>query len=329
MTGGTVSTPRTITPTGVEPDIFYPSHEAVDFYHHYKEDIALFGEMGFKCYRMSINWARLFPRGDEEKPNPEGVAFYRSVFEECRKHGIEPMVTLSHYELPLALSHEYGGWSNRKLIDFFVNYAKTCFTEYKGLVRYWLTFNEVNCAMMGGFGNIMDLGILPDHDWDVNFADCPWDDSQRRYEGLHNQFVASAKAVLAAHEIDPENKVGCMIAGSANYAYTCNPDDVLAAHDAMDRSNFYCGDVQVRGSYPCWAPELWKKEGVDLSALAKKDADILKAGTVDFYSFSYYMSSTTSTEKTAGEGGNIFGGAGNPYLKKSDWGWAIDPEGLR
>ena len=329
MTGGTVSTPRTVTPAGVKPGVFYPSHEAVDFYHHYKEDIALFGEMGFKCYRMSINWARLFPRGDEEKPNPEGVAFYKSVFEECRKHGIEPMVTLSHYELPLALSHEYGGWANRKLIDFFVNYAKTCFTEYKGLVRYWLTFNEINCAMMGGFGNIMGLGILPDHDWDVNFADCPWDDPQKRYEGLHNQFVASAKAVLAAHEIDSENKVGCMIAGSANYAYTCNPDDVLAAHDAMDRSNFYCGDVQVRGSYPCWAPELWKKEGVDLSALAKKDADILKAGTVDFYAFSYYMSSTTSTEKTAKEGGNIFGGAGNPYLKKSDWGWAIDPEGLR
>ena len=285
--------------------------------------------MGFKCYRMSINWARLFPRGDEEKPNPEGVAFYKSVFEECRKYGIEPMVTLSHYELPLALSHEYGGWSNRKLTDFFVNYAKTCFTEYKGLVRYWLTFNEIDCAMMGGFGNIMGLGILPDHDWDVNFADCPWDDPQRRYEGLHNQFVASAKAVLAAHEIDSENKVGCMIAGSANYPYSCNPDDVLAAHDAMDKSNFYCGDVQVRGAYPCWAPELWKKEGVDLSALAKKDADILKAGTVDFYSFSYYMSSTTSVEKSAKEGGNIFGGAGNPYLKKSDWGWAIDPEGLR
>ena len=329
MTGGTVSTPRTITPAGVKPGVFYPSHEAVDFFHHYKEDIALFGEMGFKCYRMSINWARLFPRGDEEKPNPEGVAFYKSVFEECRKYGIEPMVTLSHYELPLALSHEYGGWSNRKLTDFFVNYAKTCFTEYKGLVRYWLTFNEIDCAMMGGFGNIMGLGILPDHDWDVNFADCPWDDPQRRYEGLHNQFVASAKAVLAAHEIDSENKVGCMIAGSANYPYSCNPDDVLAAHDAMDKSNFYCGDVQVRGAYPCWAPELWKKEGVDLSALAKKDADILKAGTVDFYSFSYYMSSTTSVEKSAKEGGNIFGGAGNPYLKKSDWGWAIDPEGLR
>ena len=329
MTGGTVSTPRTITPAGVKPGVFYPSHEAVDFFHHYKEDIALFGEMGFKCYRMSINWARLFPRGDEEKPNPEGVAFYKSVFEECRKYGIEPMVTLSHYELPLALSHEYGGWSNRKLTDFFVNYAKTCFTEYKGLVRYWLTFNEIDCAMMGGFGNIMGLGILPDHDWDVNFADCPWDDPQRRYEGLHNQFVASAKAVLAAHEIDSENKVGCMIAGSANYPYSCNPDDVLAAHDAMDKSNFYCGDVQVRGAYPCWAPELWKKEGVDLSVLAKKDADILKAGTVDFYSFSYYMSSTTSVEKSAKEGGNIFGGAGNPYLKKSDWGWAIDPEGLR
>ena len=329
ITGGTVSTPRRITPAGPEEGVFYPSHESVDFYHHYKEDIALFGEMGFKCYRMSINWARLFPKGDEEKPNPEGVAFYRSVFEECHKYGIEPMVTLSHYELPLALSHNYGGWANRKLIDFFVNYAKTCFTEYKGLVHYWLTFNEINCAMMGGFGNIMGLGILPDHDWDMDFMHCDWDDPQKRFEGLHNQFVASAKAVICAHEIDPENKVGNMIAGNATYPYSCNPDDVLGANDVMRENNFYCGDVQVRGAYPAWAPALWAREGVDLADLAKQDADILKAGTVDFYSFSYYMSATYSAEKTASGEGNIFGGAGNPYLKKSDWGWAIDPKGLR
>ena len=267
--------------------------------------------------------------GNEEEPNEAGLSFYEDMFKTMREHGIEPLVTLHHYDMPLYLSDHYQGWYDRRLVDLFARFARVCFERYKGLVKYWITFNEIDCAMMGGFGNIMGLGILPDHDWDVNFADCPWDDPQRRYEGLHNQFVASAKAVLAAHEIDSENKVGCMIAGSANYPYSCNPDDVLAAHDAMDKSNFYCGDVQVRGAYPCWAPELWKKEGVDLSVLAKKDADILKAGTVDFYSFSYYMSSTTSVEKSAKEGGNIFGGAGNPYLKKSDWGWAIDPEGLR
>ena len=328
FTGGTKDKPRTIT-VDIEPDVLYPNHDGIDFYHHYEEDIALFAEMGFNMFRMSISWSRIFPNGDDEQPNELGLAFYDKVFDCCRVHGIEPLVTLSHYEMPYHLVEKYNGWASRELIGFFEKYCQTVFDRYHDKVRYWLTFNEIDCAMMGGFGNIMGLGILPDHDWDVNFADCPWDDPQRRYEGLHNQFVASAKAVLAAHEIDSENKVGCMIAGSANYPYSCNPDDVLAAHDAMDKSNFYCGDVQVRGAYPCWAPELWKKEGVDLSVLAKKDADILKAGTVDFYSFSYYMSSTTSVEKSAKEGGNIFGGAGNPYLKKSDWGWAIDPEGLR
>ena len=330
MMGGTVGTPRRITPNGVEEGCYYPSHEATDFYHHYKEDIALFGEMGFKCYRMSINWSRLFPEGDEDEPNPAGVEFYRHVFEECRLHGIEPMVTLSHYELPLGLAKKYGGWSNRKLVGFFLTYARTCFTEYRGLVRYWLTFNEINCAMTPGFGNIMGLGILPDHDWDMSFGSCDWDDPQRRLEGLHNQLVASARAVVLAHTIDPENKVGNMIAGQACYPYSCDPDDVLLAQRQVDASNFYCGDVQCRGAYPCWAPSLWRQLGVDLTRQAEMDAEVLKAGTVDFYSFSYYMSSTASAHPEAAEaGGNVFGGMGNPYLEKSDWGWAIDPKGLR
>lgn len=330
MTGGTVDTPRLVTPAGVKPGVYYPSHTAIDFYHHYAEDIDLFGEMGFKCFRLSVQWSRIYPHGDDEQPCQAGIDYYRRIFERCHANGIEPLVTISHYEFPLSLSHRYGGWSNRKVIDLFLRFCTTLFTEYKGLVRYWLTFNEINCAMMGGFGNVMGLGILPPDDWYSTFSDCPWDDPQRRFEGLHNQFVASARTVVLAHEIDPDNKVGCMIAGSANYPYSCKPDDVLAAQDGMNTNNFYCGDVQVRGAYPVWAKTLWEKNGVDLSAQAAADAEILAAGTVDFYSFSYYMSSTTVTDETGEEsGGNLFGGAGNPYLKKSDWGWAIDPKGLR
>ena len=329
MTGGTVSEPRHIT-DGILPGRHYPSHEAVDMYHHYLDDIKLFGEMGFKCYRMSINWSRIFPMGDEAEPNQAGVEFYRRVFEACREQGIEPMVTLSHYELPYGLSKNYGGWKNPALIEFYLNYARTVMTEYRGLVKYWLTFNEINCLLMGGFGGVMGGGMVPEglEDVPMTFGACDWDDPQVRFDALHNQFLASAKCVVMAHEIDPENKVGCMIAGNATYPRTCNPADVLKAQREQREHNFYCGDVQVRGAYPSWAPSLWKREGVKIE-VSDEDAATLKAGTVDFYSFSYYMSATASADPKASEGGNIFGGAGNPYLEKSDWGWAIDPEGLK
>ena len=332
--GGTVDTPRLITPAGVRPGAYYPSHEAIDFYHHYEEDIDLFGEMGFKCFRLSTQWSRIFPNGDDEKPCQAGIDFYRNVFERCKKNGIEPLVTISHYEFPLALSHKYGGWDNPKVIDLWLRYAKFCFTEYKGLCKYWLTFNEINCAMFGAFGSVYGLGILPADDWAMTFTGADWDDPQRRFEGLHNQFVASAKAVKLAHEIDPECKVGCMIAGNATYPRTCKPADVQLATEVMRENNFYCGDVQVRGAYPVWAEhQIWERDGVDVARmkeLAARDAEVLKAGTVDFYSFSYYMSATAATEDTGeASGGNIFGGAGNPYIKASDWGWPIDPAGLR
>ena len=329
MTGGTKTEPRHIT-DGILPGYHYPSHEAVDMYHHYLDDIKLFAEMGFKCYRMSINWSRVFPNGDEAEPNSAGIEFYRQVFQACQDNGIEPMVTLSHYELPYGLSKNYGGWKNPKLIEFYLNYARTVMTAYKGLVKYWLTFNEINCLLMGGFGGVMGGGMLPEGRKDVamTFGACDWDDPQARFDALHNQFLASAKCVVMAHEIDPENKVGCMIAGNATYPHTCNPADVLAAQRAQRESNFYCGDVQVRGAYPAWAPSVWARAGVTVE-VSDEDAATLKAGTVDFYSFSYYMSSTASADPKALEGGNIFGGAGNPYLEKSDWGWAIDPQGLK
>ena len=331
--GGAVDKPRFITPGGVKAGEYYPSHEAIDFYHHFEEDIDLFGEMGFKCFRLSTQWSRIFPNGDDVEPNQAGIDFYRKVFEACRRNGIEPLVTISHYEFPLALSHKYGGWDNPKIIDLWVRFCELLFTEYKDLVHYWLTFNEINCGCIPGMGDVMGVGILPDHDCEMAFGACDWDDPKRRLTGLHNQFVASAKVVQLAHKINPENKVGCMIAGNTNYPRTCNPDDVIAGMEADREFNFYCGDVQCRGAYPVWAPVLWEKQGVDADymwSLAKRDAEVLKAGTVDFYSFSYYQSNTVSVDPEMKKGkGNLFGGVANPYLKASDWGWTVDPKGLR
>ena len=331
--GGTVDKPRYITPAGVKENTYYPSHEAIDFYHHWKEDIDLFAEMGFKCFRLSVQWSRFYPNGDDEEPLQAGIDFYKNIFIHCKEKGIEPLVTISHYEFPLALSHKYGGWDNEKVIDLYVRFCETLFTEYKGLVRYWLTFNEINCGTIAGMGDVMGLGILPPDDCEMAFGAADWDVPQRRMVGLHNQFVASAKAVQLAHEIDPENKVGCMIAGNCNYPYSCNPDDVLAALDADRVFNFYCGDVQVRGAYSAWAPSYWDSIGVDvdyMKGLAERDANVLKAGTVDFYSFSYYQSNTVSTDPEMKKGkGNLFGGVPNPYLEASDWGWTVDPKGLR
>ncbi|MBR3160552.1 MAG: family 1 glycosylhydrolase [Atopobiaceae bacterium] len=333
--GGDVSTPRLVTPAGVKAGEYYPSHEGIDFYHHFEEDIDLFGEMGFKCFRLSIQMSRIFPNGDDAVPCQAGIDFYRKVFERCKKNGIEPLVTLSHYEFPLALSHKYGGWDNDKVIDLWVRYADLCFREYKGLVKYWLTFNEINCAMTPGFGDIYGLGILPPDDYALSFGGPlpEWVDINRTFHGLHNQFVASAKAVMIAHAIDSENMVGCMIAGNATYPFTCDPADVIKAQKATRENNFYCGDVHVRGAYPAWAKALWIERGVDVQMmedLYARDMETLLSGVVDFYSFSYYMSGATTTHEDAAKAaGNVFTGVKNPYLEASDWGWQIDPQGLR
>ena len=325
--GGTVSTPR-LWDKEIDESIYYPSHEATDFYHHYKEDIALYGEMGFKCYRMSINWARIYPTGMEETPNQKGLDFYHNVFAECKKYNIEPLVTISHYELPWGLSEKYNGWAGREVIDCYVRYAKTLFTEFKDEVTLWLTFNEINIGA-NSFGRIMSLGMQGDDHapmFKMNETD---EEKSERFTALHHQFVASALAVQAGHEINPENKIGCMIAGSMTYPFTCNPLDVKDAQNKMNMSNWFCGDVQVRGHYPYYAKRFFKDNNIVVK-MEEGDEDILKKGTVDFYSFSYYMSSCASVDPDAlKSAGNMFTGIKNPYLKASDWGWQIDPEGLR
>ncbi len=295
----------------------YPKRWGSDFYHRYKEDIALFAEMGFKTFRLSIAWSRIFPKGDELEPNEEGLAFYDAVFNELNKYGIEPLVTLSHYEFPLHLALEYGGWKNRKVIEFFVRYAETVFKRYQGKVKYWLTFNEINILGMVGY---LSGGLL--------FEDGK-NDLEAMYQAVHHQFIASSLATKAAHEIDPENKVGCMLARMENYAATCNPDDVLAALK-KDQENLFYTDVQVRGAYPSYMKRFFKENNIQV-VFAPGDEAILKQYPVDFMSFSYYMTSITRAlpDKDKATAGNLILGEANPYLEASDWGWQIDPVGLR
>lgn len=295
----------------------YPKRWGSDFYHRYKEDIALFAEMGFKTFRLSIAWSRIFPKGDELEPNEEGLAFYDAVFDELNKYGIEPLVTLSHYEFPLHLALEYGGWKNRKVIEFFVRYAETVFKRYQGKVKYWLTFNEINILGMVGY---LSGGLL--------FEDGK-NDLEAMYQAVHHQFIASSLATKAAHEIDPENKVGCMLARMENYAATCNPDDVLATLK-KDQENLFYTDVQVRGAYPSYMKRFFKENNIQV-VFEPGDEAILKQYPVDFMSFSYYMTSITRAlpDKDKATAGNLILGEANPYLEASDWGWQIDPVGLR
>lgn len=297
---------------------FFPSHEAIDFYHRYKEDIALFGEMGFKVFRTSINWSRIFPNGDETTPNEKGLAFYDALFDECRKFGIEPLVTISHYELPLGLTKKYNGWVSRELIPLFDRYVRTLFERYKGKVKYWLTFNEINATTLFG-APFLGAGVI---------IDDPANNQSAVYQAAHNQLVASALAVKACREIIPGAQIGNMIAAMLIYPYSCRPEDVWLK-TARERETYFYSDVQARGCYPNYMERFFVKQGIELDR-RPDDARILREGIVDFISFSYYMSMTASSdpELTKTEG-NLFGSVKNPYLESSEWGWQIDPLGLR
>lgn len=303
----------------LEPDAehFYPAMQAIDFYHHYKEDIALFAEMGFKVFRMSIAWTRIFPKGDEAKPNEAGLQFYEDVFQECRKYGIEPLVTITHFDCPIHLIQAYGGWKNPKLIECYKNLVTVLFTRYKGLVKYWLTFNEINMILhlpFMGAGLVFEKGE---------------NETESKYIAAHHELVASAWATKIAHEIDPENKVGCMLAAGQYYPYSCNPADVWKGM-CEDRNNYFFIDVQARGEYPCYAKTFFRREGIQIPITPEQEK-ILKENTVDFVSFSYYSSRCASTDPTLAphEGNAAFASVTNPYLESSQWGWQIDPLGLR
>lgn len=324
-TGGKFGQSKRITPV-MEDGTFYPSHQAIEHYDRFREDIALFAEMGFKCYRFSIAWTRIFPNGDETEPNEAGLRHYEEVIDECLKYGMEPLITISHYEVPFGLTKKCNAWVGREMIDYFLNYCCAIFTRYKGKVKYWLTFNEINSASEP-IGALLNQGILNDLEHPTDFMNQP-DIPQQRYQGLHHMFVASALAVKMAHEIDPNYRVGNMMIYSASYPLTCNPDDVLACQQYNQRYNYYCTDVQARGSYPAYAKRMLENMGVTLD-IQPGDAEILKEGTVDFITFSYYMSACQTAQDIETGEGNLLGGVRNPYLNASDWGWQIDPKGLR
>ena len=294
----------------------YPAAEAVDFYHRFREDIRLFGEMGFKVYRMSIAWTRIFPNGDEETPREEGLRFYEDVFKECQKYGIQPLVTISHFDCPVYLIEQYGGWRNRKMIDFYLRLCQTLFTRYKNYVTNWLTFNEINMILHAPF---MGAGLCFEEGED---------EEKVKYQAAHHELVASALATKLAHEVNPENKVGCMFAAGSAYPYSCKPEDVWEALQT-DQENYFFVDVQARGYYPSYAVKRLERKGV-FPQMQPEDQEILRRYPVDFISFSYYNSRciAASEEQEKAEG-NLFQSAKNPYLKFSDWGWPIDPLGLR
>lgn len=300
-----------------EEGYFYPAKESIDFYHHYKEDIALFAEMGFKTYRMSIGWTRIFPKGDELEPNEAGLQFYENVFKECRKYGIEPLVTITHFDFPMHLIEEYGGWRNRKVIKFYERLCQVIFNRYKGLVKYWLTFNEINMILHAPF---MGAGL---------YFEEGENQEEVKYQAAHHELVASAIATKIAHEVDPENKVGCMLAAGQYYPNTCHPDDYWAAMKE-DRENYFFIDVQARGQYPNYAKKKFEREHLNIK-MTEEDLTLLKENTVDFISFSYYSSRVASGDPKVNEQteGNIFASIKNPYLPASEWGWQIDPLGLR
>ena len=297
MTGGSNKVARRIT-DGVVPGENYPNHKGIDFFHTYKGDVKLFAELGFKCFRTSISWSRIFPKGDETEPNEKGLQFYDDLFDELLKYGIEPVITLSHFEMPYYLTQEYGGWTNRKLVDFFVRYALCVMERYKNKVKYWMTFNEINNQSNTA------VDIFGWTNSGIRFSQFE-NPKKALYQAAHNEMVASAIVVKKGHEINPDFKIGCMLGFVPFYPYSCDPEDIMQAVEAM-HERYVFSDVMCRGHYGAYA--------------------------VDYIGFSYYMTNTVKA-KVEKAGAMIVGGNAhsvpNPYVKVSDWGWAIDPVGLR
>ncbi|HBF9289676.1 TPA: 6-phospho-beta-glucosidase [Clostridioides difficile] len=323
MTAGTHTISRKIT-DGVIEGLNYPNHEAINFYENYKEDIRLFAEMGYKCFRTSIAWTRIFPKGDESTPNEDGLKFYDDLFDELLKYNIEPVITLSHFEMPYHLVKNYGGWRNRKLIDFFVNFCEVVMNRYKDKVKYWMTFNEINNQSIttNPIYAFTNSGIIYEEQEDKE---------EVMYQAVHYEFVASAKVVKIGHEINPEFKIGCMVAAMPSYPYSCNPEDMIKFVES-NREQLMFTDVHVRGHYPRHTLKLWERKNYNLD-ITEEDKKILKEGIVDFIGCSYYLTTVVTADKTMKTTGNDSVGKAdvveNPYLKISDWGWNIDPVGLR
>ncbi|MBR0283174.1 MAG: family 1 glycosylhydrolase [Oscillibacter sp.] len=313
-----VSLERIREAQSTEDTTYYPKRRGIDFYHRYKEDLALFAEMGFKVFRLSVAWSRIFPTGEEEQPNEEGLAFYEDVFKEMKRLNIEPLVTLSHYEMPLSLALKYNGWTDRRVIGLFVKFCRVCFERFGKYVKYWLNFNEVDSIIRHSF---ITAGIIPELCGERGELACC-------YQAAHHQFVAGAMATRLLRELVPGAQMGLMLTKLTTYPRTCAPEDV-AATQKKNLENYFYADVQVFGEYPRLMFRDLEKRGLT-PVMETGDLELIRENTVDFVSFSYYMTMTESVDPNAERTpGNTVLGVKNPYLPTSDWGWQIDPVGFR
>lgn len=318
ITAGTNIKPRQLTFSETKAYEYYPSRKASNHYNHYKEDIKLLAEMGFKMYRMSISWSRIYPNGDDITPNQKGIAFYYSIFKELKKYNIEPLVTLNHFDLPAHLAEKYNGFLNRECIAEFEKFCRTVFTEFNGLVKYWLTINEINCCINSPIGKTM-FGTFSKNDEVLIDGGCDDIEMTENFQVLHHLLLASAKAVIIGHSINPKNKIGCMIAGNLCYPRTCHPSDVWLSMKNNLYENCLCSDVMINGCYPCYTDRVLQQKKAKPFIQTVEDAGVLKKGIVDFYSFSYYSSGCLSNqaEFTNEVSGNWMHAIDNPYLQKS------------
>lgn len=321
VTNGTHKIPRKICKE-IEQGKIYPSHTGIDFYHRYKEDIALFAEMGFRALRISVDWSRIYPNGDDIKPNEKGLEFYHNVIDELIKHNIEPIITLYHFEMPIQIVKKYGSWTNRKTIDLYLNYCKTLFTAFKGKVHYWVTFNEMNH---------IDPQTEASDIFTYMIAGLKYSEMENKKQTLaeigYHMTLASVKAVILAHEIDSKNQVGCVFGLQPVYPINCNPINIMNAFQEMER-DFYQMDAMCCGKFPNYKLNEYKKAGIQLN-ITQGDKEAFEKGILDFVGLNYYFSSVAHFEENQTSEETLFGGIQNPYLEKSKWGWAIDPIGLR
>ena len=329
ITSGSLNNERRFTPE-ISDEHYYPSHDGVKFYDYALDDIETFASLGLKSFRLSISWARIFPNGNEETPNQLGLDHYLKIFKLCKEHKIEPIVTLSHFDTPWFITKNYNGFYSRETIQMFLNYAETVMNYYKGYVKYWLPFNEINFGVLQ-MGAYKSLGMIDPEiangTKNANYSELKVPLS-KQIVALHHQFIASALTVKLAHKIDPNNKVGCMIGYITQYPLTSHPKDILKAQEIDRILNKFASDVSVRGEYPSYIQNWFHENNIELE-ITQEDAEILKAGTVDFYAFSYYMSNcATFRSDVEVVHGNLMGGVKNEYLETTDWGWQLDPQGL-
>lgn len=318
---GAYGRPRKIY-SKLEKNVLYPSHYGIDFYHHYKEDIALFAEMGFKALRISIDWSRIYPNGDDSKPNQEGIEYYQNVVKELKKYNIEPIVTLYHFEMPINLVKKYGSWTNRKVIDLYLKFCQTMFTSLKDTVKYWATFNEMNH---------IDPQTEATDIFTYIIAGLKYSDLTNKKQTLatigYNMTLASVKAVRLGHEINSNFQIGCVFGIEPVYPINCDPDNVLKAYLQTDR-DFYQIDAMCNGEFPKYKIREYINHDINLP-IKKEDKKDFELGKLDFIGMNYYASSVAKYEGADNKESALFGGLQNPYLETSKWGWTIDSTGIR